>query len=105
MPKKTRKPEPQTPALAPPLPPLSPAARTPRDRFLGRVPALKPQKTLPRLYRMQRTLAREIYRLAREQKDTATLLRLAEALYPQTFGPARPSAPGRKLAAPDSPGA
>jgi hypothetical protein len=51
------------------------------------------------------TLAREIYRLALEQKDAATLLRLAEALYPETFGGLHETAPVHKAAGPESPGA
>jgi hypothetical protein len=51
------------------------------------------------------TLAREIYRLALDQKDGATLLRLAEARYPETFGRLRETAPVRRAVRPDSPGA
>ena len=51
------------------------------------------------------TLAQVIYRAALEQKDAATLLRLAEALYPETFEGARLSAPVRKVAGSESLGA
>ena len=93
MPKKARKPEPQTPALAlnpcaaptlPGRPPPEPLA-TASPGVSGVKATEDPAPALPGA----ETLAREIYRLAREQKDTATLLRLAQALYPQTFGPAR----------------
>jgi hypothetical protein len=50
------------------------------------------------------TLAGEIYRLALEQKDCVTLLRLAEALYPETFGGPRETVTARKAAGSESTG-
>ena len=115
MAKRPRKLEPQTPSLA--LSPSSsaksaPTSRRPNAEPLAAVeatpspaaPGVKaPEATAPALPDAA-TLAREIYRLALEQKDAATLLRLAEALYPGTFGGARGTAPVRQAARPEPPG-
>lgn len=109
MPKKTRKAEPQTPSLA-----LNPSTAksdtTPRRPPPETAPSpeasgVKVKGDSTPAMPDAETMAREIYRLALEQKDCATLLRLAEALYPETFVQPRENAKVRKAAAPEPTGA
>ena len=114
MAKKARKPEPQTPSLAlssstakaplaarrPSAEPLTAAEATTSPAASGVKVTEEGVPALPDAG----TLAREIYRLALEQKDGATLLRLAEALYPETFVGPRETGQARKAASPELPG-
>ena len=90
--KKPRKPEPQTPTLAlnPSSAKSSTASRRPPSEPLGAVEAAAPEVKTPEADGLAlpnaATLARAIYRLALEQKDCVTLLRLAQALHPEAFG-------------------
>jgi hypothetical protein len=110
MPKKTRKPEPQTPSLAlntsaakptttarrPSAEPRTPAGEVTSPEASGVKATENPAPALPDADAM----AHEIYRLALEQKDCATLLRLAEVLYPEKFVEPREGAKVRKVASP-----
>lgn len=107
--KKPRKAEAQTPSLALSLgggAKPSPTSRRPPTEPLAAVEASASGVKEPEAPALPDavTRAQAIYRVALEQKDAATLLRLAEALHPETFGGLCEADPV-KAARPESPDA
>jgi hypothetical protein len=99
MPKKTRKPEPQTPSLALNTNAAKPTttARTPAGEVTSpEASGIKAPDNTASALPDANAMAHEIYRLALEQKDCAILLRLAEVLYPEKFVELRENAKVRK---------